>query len=498
MSKANTLKPAPTLDSQANDNLNIPAHARPARDGVVATQRPLMRSGGIGKNSANYWLGSIYKPVNSLGVESPHYMMRVRFQHQRLAFGLGTGNKTAAAAKAALIYNDLLTLGVEGALAKHRPRFEGDQIATIGEYIAAVEKVTDVRDSTFAVYSGSLRRVAGDILQLRKERKAKPRKGGKPNGEVKRLRSLREKVEAASLSIFTPEAVQKWRIAFTERAGKDARKKRAARISANFVVRQARSLFAPRVVKFLKGLRLPDPLPFAGVEMFPRESMRYVSKIDAGEILRKARGELAAQAPAQFLVILLGIAAGLRRGEIDRLLWDHVDFRKRQIFVEDTEAGAVKSSDSRGAVDIDEKTIELLRGFHAKADTKFVIDAPQAEEAESSRPWGLRYRCSSVFEKVNAWLRANGVEGNKPLHTLRKEAGSMIATQHGIFAAAQFLRHSDIMVTAAHYADKKTRTTLDIGSLLASGTDDPVNVVSFSEDKPEPKKAQAKGKRASR
>ena len=74
----------------------------------------------------------------------------------------------------------------------------------------------------------------------------------------------------------------------------------------------------------------------------------------------------------------------------------------------------------------------------------------------------------------------------------------MIATQHGIFAAAQFLRHSDIKVTAEHYADKKTRTTLDIGSLLDAGAEAPANVVSFSEDKPEPKKAQAKGKRASR
>jgi integrase len=488
MSKANTLKPSPTLDSQANDNPNIPAQAHADRYGKSGKQVANERSGGVGKNSANYWIRRLFKPVNSEGVESPHFSMKVQYKGRRVAFTLGTGNKTAAAAKAALIYNDLLALGVEGALTKHRPKIEGEQVATVGEYLKAAQAVMDVRGSTFAVYSIALRRVAGDILRSRAQRKAK----------VKAKRLAREKVEQASLSILTPEAVQKWRLAFLARVDGDARKGRAARISANFVVRQARSLFAPRIVKFLKALRLPDPLPFSGVEMFPRESMRYVSKIDAGEILRKARGELAEQAPAQFLVILLGIAAGLRRGEIDRLPWNHIDFRKRQIFVEDTEAGAVKSSDSRGAVDIDEKTIELLRGFHAKADTKFVIDAPQAEEAEFSRPWGQRYRCSSVFEKVNAWLRANGVEGNKPLHTLRKEAGSMIATQHGIFAAAQFLRHSDIKVTAEHYADKKTRTTIDLGKLLDAGAETPANVVSISEDKPEPKKAQAKGKRASR
>ena len=213
MNKANTRETAPTLNSQANDNPNIPAHARPARDGVVATQRPLTRSGGIGKNSANYWLGRIYRPVNGLGVESPHYMMRVRFQHQRLAFGLGTGNKTAAAAKAATIYNNLLTLGVEGALAKHRPKVEGERVATVGEYLKAAQAVMDVRGSTFAVYSIALRRVAGDILRSRAQRKAK----------VQAKRLAREKVEQASLSILTPEAVQKWRLAFLARVDGDAR-----------------------------------------------------------------------------------------------------------------------------------------------------------------------------------------------------------------------------------------------------------------------------------
>jgi integrase len=491
MGKANTRKPSQTLAAQATGlpkKPNFPEHSETLHYGKSGKRVANERSGGLGKNSANYWIGRLFKPVNSEGVVSPHFSMKVQYKGRRVAFTLGTGNKTAAAAKAALIYNDLLALGVEGALAKHRPQIVGDQIATIGEYLAAAKAVMDVRDSTFAVYSIALRRVAGDILRSRASRKAK----------VKAKRLAREKIEQASLSVFTPEAVQQWRLAFVSRAKGDARKARAARISANFVVRQARSLFAPKVVKFLKALRLPDLLPFAGVEMFPRESMRYISKIDAGEILRKAHDELAEQAPAQFLVILLGMAAGLRRGEIDRLPWDHVDFRKRQIFVEDTEAGAVKSSDSRGAVDIDERTIELLRGFHAKADTEFVIDAPQAEEADFSRPWGQRYRCSSVFEKVNAWLRANGVEGNKPLHTLRKEAGSMIATQHGIFAAAQFLRHADIKVTAEHYADKKTRTTIDLGKLLDAGADAPDNVVKISVDKPEAKKAQAKRKQARR
>jgi integrase len=65
-------------------------------------------------------------------------------------------------------------------------------------------------------------------------------------------------------------------------------------------------------------------------------------------------------------------------------------------------------------------------------------------------------------------LRKNGVEGAKPIHTLRKEAGSIIATKAGIHAASRFLRHADIQVTSMHYADYKERVTVDMDDLLGA------------------------------
>jgi len=436
----------------------------------------------MSKVDSRYWLkkGKLFKFKGSA-----NYSFQTQFKGQRVAFSTRTSNVQAAAKIAARIYADIVELGVSNALEKHRPTC-GEQVATIGEYLQVVLPHMKVREATKAAYAVHLRRLAGDILRRRAPRKA----------EVKVKRSNREKIESAPLTIFTPAAVEKWQAEFVASAKNRKKKERAAKISANSIIRQARSLFAPKVLRRVTGLRLPDPLPFAGVEMFPRESMHYVSKIDAGDIMRQARGEFFEESPQQFLVIFLGVAAGLRRGEIDRLLWSHVDFRKRQIYIEDTDQGAVKSEDSRGAVDIDEKTIELLRGFHAKAVSDFVIDAPQAGADKSSRPWGIRYRCSSVFEKVTAWLRANGVEGNKPLHTLRKEAGSMIATQHGIFAAAQFLRHSDIKVTAEHYADKKTPTTIDVAGLLDARGDVPANVTFL--DKAGERSTKAKRRKSAR
>ena len=207
--------------------------------------------------------------------------------------------------------------------------------------------------------------------------------------------------------------------------------------------------------------------------------MRYVSRIDAGSLLRQARQELADEDPDSFLAILLALTAGLRRGEIDHLLWRNVDLDGGRIIVESSEHGRLKTPESYGAVDIDQVTVEILRGFRAGASGPFVLEARKAVAGEPSREWGTRYRCASAFERVNRWLRDHGITGNKALHTLRKEAGSLVATRDGIFAASSFLRHRDIAVTAAHYADKKTRTVVDAGALLKVSEESAKNIVSL-------------------
>src|SRR5205814_8092464 len=76
------------------------------------------------------------------------------------------------------------------------------------------------------------------------------------------------------------------------------------------------------------------------------------------------------------------------------------------------------------------------------------------------------YRCKPVFDRLNEWLRSKGVKADKPLHEMRKEIGALIATEHGIFAASRFLRHSDITTTARHYAQHKARISAGLGKLL--------------------------------
>lgn len=317
-----------------------------------------------------------------------------------------------------------------------------------------------------------MRLIAAEIQRVKKTKARYSRGGG----------DYRRAADSILLSTLTPEALQRWRIGYVKKRGGDSpARQRAARITCNSLVRLARSLFAPGIRKFIPNLMLPEPIPFQEVQFYPRESMRYQSRIDPASLLNFAQEELAkapeGDTPAEkrlalmkresFKVLVLALGAGLRRGEIDRLLWRQVDLPAGIVRIEATEVGDLKAADSAGHVAIDEALCGILQEFKARTTSQYVIEGME-EEVGSSRSWGHAYRCTPVFDFLTEWLRRNGAEGNKPLHTLRKEAGAMIATTKGIYAASRFLRHGDIQVTVMHYADHKERVTVDMGALLAT------------------------------
>ena len=428
----------------------------------------------LSKADARYWLSRLFKWEGS-----PNYSIQIQFRGRRMSFSLGTGNREAAAKRAAGIYSDLLTLGVEATIAKNRAQKQlpAVDVATIGDWIIAAGEVFDGKPATFGGYARGLRFIASEILAVSKNKKRFGRTQAK---------TYRRQVDAVPLFILTPEAIQAWRIRYVKRAGESPAKQRSARISCNSAIRQARALFSRKVMKFIGGVTVPDPLPFAGAEFYPRESMKYQSKLDPAILLRVAKKLLAESDPEAFKALLLALGAGLRRGEIDRLLWRQIDFDAGLIHIEATDAGGLKTEDSAGDVPIDLTMVSLLRGFRAKASGQFVIE--EGTGLTASKPWGQRYRCEDVFFRLNHWLRQHGVDTRKPIHTLRKEAGSIIATKAGIHAASQFLRHADIQVTSMHYADHKERVTVDMGAFLP-----PENV---TEMKSEARKAAPKRRKA--
>lgn len=78
------------------------------------------------------------------------------------------------------------------------------------------------------------------------------------------------------------------------RAGNDVIARRRATVSSNSTLRQARALFCKRtVLDKLKGVQLPEVLPFAGVSVERRTDTKfYGCGVDPHELLRAAVAEL--------------------------------------------------------------------------------------------------------------------------------------------------------------------------------------------------------------
>jgi integrase len=359
---------------------------------------------------------------------------------------------------------DVLVSGFDTAVERIRPApIRHERTATVGEWIEGTRKVSAAKSATFAQYATSLRLIVSQLLAVKKTRaRFGPKKGG--------ARAYRAIVDSASLEILSQQAVQQWRLAYVAQA-KNPAQERSRMTSANSTLRQACSLFADKIVRYLPELRLPEPYPFAECEFFPPQSSRYFSRIDPKALVLSARNELSESDPSAFLAMLLALAAGLRRGEIDSLAWHQIDFDRALIRVENTETASLKSVESRAEVPVDADVIAILRGFRAKASGPFVLEADGGEPGP--RHWGRHYRADGVFKRLNSWLRAHGVTARKPLHELRKELGALITAEHGIYAASRVLRHSSVATTAAHYTDLKVRPTIAIGSWLAE------NVSSF-------------------
>lgn len=464
------------------------------------------RRGVIGKADARYWT----QPGKLLAdPRSRFFSCKIQVAGRRESFPLRTANKAAASAKAAQIFGDVVALGWDVAIAKHKPQAAPKQpkSATVGAWLEEVRATAELRPSTFYIYAQALRKIAADIGGVhdqpaldesgkqKRDRKRRPVFLSRFDYKAGGRDAWAAEVNALPLSGLSASAVQRWKVEYIGRAGNapDARK-RAENSAASFL-RCARALFSERCRKHASAeLILPDPLPFAGVELPKKGSTAYQSRIDATELIAAARSELTGE---PFQIFTLGLLCGLRKREIDLLTWAQVDFSKGVIRIERTEYFRPKCEDSLGGVDLDPETVALLRGWKASASGPFVIESNRQPRHDTGR---ANYRCEPHFVALYGWLRKQGITARKPLHELRKELGALLASTQGIFAAQSVLRHAQISTTAAYYTDKKRRITAGLGALLSPAADNVVPMAGAMvekqgrESKIEPKRKQSKRK----
>jgi integrase len=434
----------------------------------VVSKRALGR---LARTNVEYWKSRLFKNTYSRDgtvFEINEYSVKIQHLGIRKTFALGTSNKDAAAAKAKEIHRTITGKGWDAANAEFAPDMAlSRRIATVGAFVAEVKASSHLKAGTFEIYAKKFRTVVAGVFNLR---------GGKDKfdyvngGREKWL----ERVHRVRLDKLTAKRIEAWKMKYLQTAArKDPLTHKRAKTTLNSLLRGGKSLFAADVLKHLT-VELPKPLPFDGVENVTLPRTRYKSEIEPQLLLVAAQRELAQgivganktcePKPDLFTILLLALGAGLRRDEIDTLTWKQMQWHRNIIRIETNIHTAAKSDESENEVDVDPQLMEVLRGYMAQSKGEFVIASKVAPRPTTSTYH--HYRCERHFGELIAWLRSKGITARNPLHTLRKEFGSQICAQAGIFAASTALRHANISLTRSVYVDKKQPTFFAVGKLL--------------------------------
>ena len=410
------------------------------------------------KFSPSFWAERIFRPAYGSPAdrcEVQQWYARIQHGGRREAVGLGTNDKEQAARKAAKLYGRVKAAGWEIALAEFAPdRAKAKGVPTVGEYLDAALQAADVSPRSLRNYAVCFRRIAADAFGIHGDKsKFDYCHGGRD--------AWRKRIDRIPLDKLTPARVQAALNARIAKTRDNPLLEQRARTTAASILRQAKSLFSPE-------LKLPFesvPNPFEGVRVKVGTPRKYSSTIDAATLLQDGKKELATANPEAFKALLLALGAGLRKAEIDCLQWQQIDAAANIIRVQTTANFHAKTDSSEGDVFVDPGLIAELEKFRPEATSLFVLESELEPRPNSPVSY---YRAAATFDKLTAWLRGKGIMAHKPLHSLRKEFGSIITASGGIHAASRQLRHASISTTAAFYADSRQRCAPAIGDMLAA------------------------------
>ena len=392
------------------------------------------------------------------------YTLRVKQDGKTAYFHLGTckreaGNKADEIMAFLAVSGNTLTEALVKYSEPHKnralrevkaPVIKNDEL-TVGGMVELYTAITGHLSATTVKNNiAALRHVAAGILGLEKL--------GVDQTKAQRAEWL-PKVNSFPIADFTIQKIETFRQAELRTCGTDHVKRGQTSTTLNSYMRSARSIFATKLLPQYHGLALPEPLPFRGIQALPEPSHRYHSKIDIGPFIEMAKAELYPTNKDAFIAFLLCIAAALRREEADKLMWDQVDFKNRRIWIRTTKFFRPKAKNSDDCIDLTEGVAAYLQEYHdagENGERPFVLPGREVTG---------KLRCLKVFRSLYKWIRSKGVDDQKPVHTLRKEAGSLVFQKTGsIDRAANFLRN-DPRVAREHYIGRKERIELELPGL---------------------------------
>jgi hypothetical protein len=349
-----------------------------------------------------------------------------------------TGTKEIAAAKriAAQIIESFWNDAGRGA----EPLKLRNNNATVGELISAYEHNAAQRPCTIRGNAWSLRLIVRTVY------------GGDPDDKPTTV------LTGGLIREFEKRRLQQAEISATA-ATRAAVIQRARRSTAS-LVRQARSVIAPRKMKFYQHLKLPDLNAFRreAVET-PHRSLPRPLDMKALTKMERAAAKLAEEDPAVYVAHLLFSRLGLRNIEI---------VNARSHWISDGSIGIINRAEENffpkgceGWVPIAPDVLAEIKRFESLTTNGYLVPGRTHTE-----------RHLAVYRRHSKWVGQWIKDHTKTSYELRRYAGSRLLDMGAtIFEVRDFLRHRDVQTTQQWYAyrlQNRQLRTIGMGDLIPS------------------------------
>ncbi len=184
--------------------------------------------------------------------------------------------------------------------------------------------------------------------------------------------------------------------------------------------------------------------PCQGVKQF-KESNRRLRFLTAEEC-KTLLDACPSADPTLRQVIELALNTGMRKSEVLRLKWEHVNLRQEYLEILDQKNGEYST------IPLDKRALEILRSIPRRFDSPYVFTG----KIKGQPFWDLKRQ----FEEAVKKSKLEGVT----FHTLRHTAAShMVMSGVPLATVKEILRHKDYAMTLryAHLSSEHTRAAMN-------------------------------------
>lgn len=410
------------------------------------------------KSTLAYWRSAVRKRKyrhKGEARECSDFSARIAHDGEQHNIALKTSDREKAASKAKEIWESVVAKGWDKTLAGLGVNSKGKAL-TYGDYLGEFLKMPGVSLMTAEEYRKKVITLVAEVAGVKRSSSTK--------APLKEIEKWRRKVEKVRICSLVERQFVKWRescrltLERGDVCGQMNRRRSASTI--NGLIRAYKAVFREEQLEKFAYLDLPERIPGTSLRLLREPTYRYKGGIDAHALFDEANEKLRKKNVEAYKLLILTLACGLRRTEADLLLWDSVDLNHNCIHVVGTKYYKLKSNASEGVVYFSDEIREFLRECFDERTGEFVL--------ESHRPPRRHlvtyqyHRAEKTHKDLIAWLRDKGVKARKPIHSLRKEFGSLINQAYGIHTASSALRHSTVTVTESHYICPKVKPVVSL------------------------------------